>query len=120
MKTIVRILITAVLVMLLANVLPGVEVVDYWTAILVAVVLGLLNMFIKPLIILLTLPFTILTLGLFLLVINALMIQFSGYLVGGFKVESFWYALFFSIILSISQSIVFNLTRGKNETINRY
>lgn len=120
MKTIIRILITAILVMLLANILPGVEVVDYWTSIMVAIVLGLLNMFIKPLIILLTLPVTILTLGLFLLVINALMIQFSGYLVGGFMVDSFWHALFFSIILSISQSIVFNLTREKNETYHRY
>ncbi|MFN3639723.1 MAG: phage holin family protein [Flavobacterium sp.] len=120
MKTIVRILITAILVMLLANILPGIYVVDYWTAILVAVVLGLLNMFVKPLIIILTIPVTILTLGLFLFVINALMIQFSGYLVGGFKVESFWYALFFSIILSISQSIVFNLTQEKRGHFNRY
>ena len=120
MKTLIKILVTAILVMLLASIMPGVAVVDYWAAILVAIVLGLLNIFIKPLLIILTLPVTLLTLGLFLLVINALMIQFSAYLVGGFEVTSFWYAFFFSIVLSISQSIVFGLTIDKSENFNRY
>jgi putative membrane protein len=114
MNLLIRIIVTAALVMLLAHLLPGVVVVDFLSAILVAIVLGLLNIFIKPVLVILTLPITILTLGLFLLVINALIIQFSGYIVGGFKVDSFWYAMLFSIVLSIAQSVVYKLTGGEN------
>ncbi len=113
MNLIIRIIVTAVLVLLLAHILPGVAVENFMSAVLVAIVLGLLNIFIKPILVILTLPITILTLGLFLLVINALIIQFSGYIVGGFSVSSFWYAMLFSIVLSVAQSIVFNLTGGE-------
>ena len=71
MNTLVKILLTAAAVLLLANLLPGVHVVGYWGAIIVAVVLALLKLFVKPLLILFTLPLTIMTLGLFLFVINA-------------------------------------------------
>lgn len=120
MTLLIRIFVTAVLVMLLANWLPGVAVLDFFNAVLVAIVLGLLNVFVKPILILFTLPVTIFTFGLFLLVINALMIQFSGYIVGGFKVESFWYALLFSIVLSISQSIVYNITDSSSKETSRF
>ena len=112
MNLIIRILVTALLVVLLANILPGVSVANYTSAILVAIVLGLLNIFIKPILVILTLPITIVTFGLFLLVINALIIQFAGSIVGGFGVASFWYAMLFSVVLSIAQSIVFSLTGG--------
>ena len=112
MNLIIRILVTALLVVLLANFLPGVAVATYTSAILVAIVLGLLNIFVKPILVILTLPITIVTFGLFLLVINALIIQFAGSIVGGFSVASFWYALLFSVVLSIAQSIVFSLTGG--------
>lgn len=109
MKLIIRLLVTAIVVFLLANWLPGVAVETYWTAIIVAVVLGLLNLIVKPILVLFTLPVTILTFGLFLLVINALMILLCGYLIGGFDVAGFWYALLFSVLLSIVQSILFSV-----------
>lgn len=106
MNLIIRILITAILVVFIANFLPGVHVASFTTALVVAIVLGLLNIFIKPILVILTFPVTILTLGLFLFVINALIILLCTNIVGGFSVDSFWTALFFSIILSILQSIM--------------
>jgi putative membrane protein len=109
MKLLIRILITSGLVLLIANFMPGVHVDGFVTALLVAVVLGLLNIFIKPIFVLLTLPLTIFTLGLFLLVINAIIILLCTNIVGGFRVDSFWIALFFSVVLSILQSIMFKI-----------
>ena len=109
MNLIIRIFVTAGLVFGIAYFLPGVHVAGPYTAMLVAVVLGLLNIFIKPIMVLLTLPFTIVTLGLFLLVVNALIILLCTKIVGGFTVDSFWVAMIFSIILSLSQSIVFSI-----------
>ena len=94
--------------------MKGVQVLEVWDAIIVAIVLGLLNLFVKPVIILFTLPVTIVTLGLFLLVINALIILLCDKLVDGFTVNSFWTALFFSIILSLSQSIMYKFI-GENK-----
>lgn len=109
MKILLRILITAGLVMVLSYVMRGVIVDNFITALIVAIVLGLLNVFIKPIIVIFTLPVTVFTLGLFLLVINALMILLCTEIVGGFTVDSFWTALLFSIILSLSQSVLFRL-----------
>jgi len=109
MKLLLRLLVTAALVLLLSNILTGVHVASFGTAVIVAVVLGLLNVFIKPILVLLTLPVTFVTLGLFLLVINALMIIFCTYIVGGFKVDSFLTALIFSVILSILQSLTYKI-----------
>jgi putative membrane protein len=106
MNLLIKIFITSGLVFLIAHFMPGVHVASFTTALIVAVVLGLLNIFIKPILVILTLPVTILTLGLFLLVINALIILLCTTIVGGFSVESFWTALFFSIVLSILQSIM--------------
>ena len=109
-----RILITAGLVLLIAHFMPGVHVVSFATALIVAIVLGLLNIFIKPVMVLLTLPLTFLTLGLFLLVINALIILLCTKIVGGFSVDSFLTALLFSILLSLLQSITYSLF-GRNK-----
>jgi putative membrane protein len=109
MKLLIRILITSGLVLLIAHFMSGVHVANFTTALIVAVVLGLLNVFIKPILIILTLPVTILTLGLFLFVINAIIIMLCTNIVGGFKVDTFLTALLFSIILSILQSIVFKI-----------
>jgi putative membrane protein len=106
MGFIIRLLITTGLVVLLANILPGIHVDGYTTALWVAVALGILNMFLKPILVIFTLPATILTLGLFLLVINALIIQSAAYFVNGFVVDGFWYAMLFSIVLTFCQSIV--------------
>ncbi|MEG1024497.1 phage holin family protein [Flavobacterium plurextorum] len=109
MKLLLRLLVTAALVLLIANFLTGVHVASFTTAIIVAVVLGLLNLFIKPILVILTLPVTVITLGLFLLVINAIIILLCTNIVGGFAVDSFWTALWFSVILSILQSITYKI-----------
>jgi putative membrane protein len=114
MKLLLRILITSILVMIIAHFMNGVTLEDgIKTSFIVAIVLGLLNFFVKPILTLFTLPITVLTLGLFLLVINALIIMMCSYFVSGFHVNSFWTALFFSIILSLSQSLVYKLTDDK-------
>jgi len=105
-KWFLKILVCAVNVFILAYILPGIEIKDMFTALLVAVILSFLDAIIKPLLILLTLPATILTLGLFLFVINACIILIDDHFVGGFKVESFWHALLFSVLLSFFNSFV--------------
>lgn len=111
MKILLRILLSALAVVLLAKILPGVSVDSYWTAILVAVVLSLLNFIVKPILIILTLPVTILTLGLFLLIVNAIIIMLAGSLVSGFSVDGLWWALLFSLLLSLLQSVLYSLLK---------
>ncbi len=82
---------------------------SFWTAILVALVLALLNFTIKPILVLFTLPATIFTFGLFLLVINAFVIMIADWLIGGFDVRNFWWALLFSLMLSLINSIMMRL-----------
>ena len=101
-----KVLVCSVNVFVLAYILPGIAIVDFFTAIIVAVVLSLLDAIVKPLLIILTLPATILTLGLFLFVINAAIILLDAYFVHGFKVDSFWYALLLSAVLSFFNSLV--------------
>src|SRR5258708_35250265 len=86
--------------------LKGVKVDSVTTAVVVAIVLGLINTFIKPILVLLTIPITILTLGLFLLVINALMILLTAHLVPGFRVENIWWAMGFSVIIAVVSSFL--------------
>lgn len=112
MGFILRLLVTGIVVVLLSNFLPGVHVDSYLTAILVAVVLVLLNILVKPVLILFTLPITILTLGLFLLVINAIIILLVDAFITGFEVSGFWIALLFSLLLSLVQSVLFSLVEG--------
>jgi len=85
---------------------PHVEVDGFVKALVVAAVLGLLNVFVRPIMIVLTLPITIVTLGLFLLVINALLLMFTGWLIDGFHVENFWWALLASLIISLVNAVV--------------
>lgn len=115
MNLIIRILLTAVAVILLAKLLPGVEVAGFTGAIIVAIVLALLNAILKPILIILTLPITILTLGLFLLVINAGIIMLAGQFLDGFAVSGFWTALLFSLLLSLLQSILFSILKEDNK-----
>jgi putative membrane protein len=84
-----------------ANIVPGIEVVDIKTALIFSIVLGILNTLVKPLLVILTLPVNILTLGLFSLVINAFMIMLAASIVNGFHVQNFLSALLFSIVLSV-------------------
>jgi len=114
MKTILRILLTALAVLILSHFLTGVEVENVASAVVLAIVLGLLRVTVKPILILLTLPVTILTLGLFLFVINALIILLASSLVSGFYVSGFWIALLFSLLLSFFQSILYSFLKKEN------
>ncbi|MDN3690565.1 phage holin family protein [Cyclobacterium jeungdonense] len=86
--------------------LPGIVVDDWITGVIIAALLALLNLTIKPILIFLTIPITILTLGLFLLVINALLVMLAAALIQGFTVDNFWWALLFSLVLSLVNSIL--------------
>jgi len=108
MNLILKIVLTAVAVLVIAHFLPGVSVVNFTSSVIVAVVLALLRVTIKPILIILTLPVTIVTLGLFLLVINALIILLADNLIDGFQVTGFWIALLFSLILSVFESILYS------------
>ncbi len=111
MKWFIKLLLSAIAVIILAKILPGVSLVGYGYAILVALVIGILNNFVKPVLVFLTLPATIVTLGLFLLVINAIIILLADYFLGGFSVANFWWALLFSLLLSMLQSILHSLIK---------
>lgn len=115
MNWIIRFLLNGLAVVLTAYLLPGVDVTDYWTALIVALVLAIANVIVKPVLIILTIPITIVTLGLFLLVINALIILLADYLVDGFYVDGFWWALLFSLILSLFNSLFDDLTKEKRK-----
>jgi putative membrane protein len=101
-----KILVCSVNAFVLAYILPRVEIKDVWSAVLVAIILSVLDFFIKPLLILFTLPATIFTLGLFLFVINACIIMIDDHFVHGFSVDSFWHALLFSALLSFFNALV--------------
>ena len=109
MNWIIRLLLNGLAVVLSAYLLPGVDVDGYGTALLVALILAVVNVIVKPILVVLTIPITILTLGLFLLVINAALILFVENLVSGFTVDGFWWALLFSLILSIFNSLFSDL-----------
>jgi putative membrane protein len=106
MKFILNILVSAVAVLFTAWLLPGVQVTDFVSALLVAVVLAFLNTVVKPILTILTIPITFFTLGFFLLVINAGMIILASKLIPEFHVSGFWWALLFSLILSVVTSIL--------------
>ncbi|KAB7529287.1 phage holin family protein [Flagellimonas olearia] len=111
MKLILRLLLNALAVVILSYVLPGVGVDSMMTAIIVAIVLSVLNFLVKPILVILTLPITIVTLGLFLLIINAIIILIAANLIDGFQVTSIWWALIFSLLLSFLQSILHSVLK---------
>lgn len=106
MKTIIKLLITALVAYFLPRILSGVHVADFTSAIIFAIVLGLLNLIVKPILQLFSLPITIITLGLFSLVINALITLLAAHFTDGIHVDGFWWAFIFSIALSIITSIL--------------
>ena len=97
MNIVLRIIISAIVAFALSYILSGVHIQSFVTALILAIVLGLLNLFVKPILIILTLPITIFTFGLFLFVINALIILLAAKFVNGFRVDGFWWALLFSL-----------------------
>lgn len=113
MNLLIRTLLSAIAVVVLANVLSGVYVDSYVTAIIVAVVLSCLNLFVKPILVVLTLPVTILSFGIFLLFINAFIILLANSLVPGFSIDGVWTAILFSILLAVLQSLLFSLFKAE-------
>jgi putative membrane protein len=107
-----KLVLSAIAVIILAKLLPGVSLDDtFTTPLIVALVLAILNVFIKPILIILTLPITILTLGLFLLIVNALIILLADKLIDGFGVSSIWTAVLFSLLLSFLQSVLYSVLK---------
>lgn len=114
-----RTIISSVAVVIAAYILPGVEVDNFWTAIVVAIVLSIFNVIVKPLLIILTLPATIITFGLFLFAINALILLLADYAVDGFEIDSFWWAILLSFLLSVLNSLMGNKgTSKKKQALN--
>ena len=106
MKIILRLLLNALAVFITAKLLNGVVIDSFLTALIVSVVLGLVNTFVKPILAIITLPINLLTLGLFTFVLNALMVLLVSNLVPGFHVDGFLWALGFSVVLSIISSVL--------------
>jgi putative membrane protein len=106
-KIIIRLLVSAAIAFILAQILPGVHVDHYGTAIWFAVVLGLLNIFLKPLLIIFTLPLTLITFGLFLFIINTITVLLASDWVKGFEIDSFGWGLLFSLLLTLITSLLF-------------
>lgn len=113
MNFIIRLLVTAAAAYGLSMILSGVHMADFKTAIIFAIVLAVLNFIVKPLLVLLTLPITILTLGIFLFIINALIIMLADRFIDGIKVDGFFWALIFSLILSLVTSVINSLLEKK-------
>ena len=113
MRFVINLLVSAAVIFGLAYFLPGVTVDSFMTSLWVVVALVLLNLIVKPILQILSFPITVLTLGLFLFVINALIIMLCDYFVDGFEVENFWYALLFSLVLSLVQSIFGGIGQNK-------
>ena len=121
MNLFTRLLLSSIAVIVAAYLLPGIALTGgsldaFITAFIVAVIISLLNVTIKPLLIIFTIPITVVTLGLFLLVINAIVIMLAGAIVPGFIVDNFWWALIFSLLLSIINSLLTDLSgNGKDQ-----
>lgn len=104
----VKILLGGISVLIAEFLLPGVHIDDFMTGFILAAVIILINLTLKPILILLTLPLTLITFGLFLLVINALMILLADHFIDGFSVDGFWWAILFAIVLSVINSLFGN------------
>jgi putative membrane protein len=112
MGILLRLFFTWLAILLASYLLKGIHVTDYISALVAAAVLAVLNSFVKPILVFLTIPITIVTLGLFLLVINAAIVYLVAYFVPGFKVDSFWWAIGFSLLVSFVVSVLSGMGRA--------
>jgi putative membrane protein len=115
MNLLLRFLLNGLAVLATAYLLPNVTVTDYQTALLTALALSIANVIIKPLLIIFTIPITVMTLGLFLLVINAIIILLVEHFIPGFSVNGFWWALAFSLIMSVFNSMIDDILKEKKK-----
>lgn len=107
MELIIKLLVNAVAVFAFGYMLKGVEVKSFGTALWVAVLLALVNAFIRPIVLFLTIPLTIITFGLFILVVNTLMVMLVDWIVDGLEIKNFWWALLFSVLMSLVNVLFF-------------
>lgn len=112
MKTIIHFIISALAILITAYLLPGVHVTGIFAALVLAVVLGIINTFLRPLLILLTLPLTVFTLGLSILFINGFLVVLATHIVPGFTVASYWSAFLFAIVLAFVNAVL-NMFEGE-------
>lgn len=117
MKTILRWLILTLAIAVTAYILPGVSVDNVAAALVAAVVLALINTFLRPVLLLLTLPLSIITLGLFAIVLNTLLIMLADAMVPGFAISGFWWALLFSIIVALVNALFKDIADGKKDNL---
>lgn len=116
MNFLIKIVVIAAISFVLANVLGGIHVDTFWTALVFAMVLAILNVFARPVLIILTLPATLITLGLFLFVINAIIVLLASKMVHGFSIDNFWWALLFSLLLSFIMSFIDKQQKREKDT----
>lgn len=119
MNFILRLLVSALVVFFCSIVFPGIEVDGYGSAVLVALVVGFLNAVLKPILIFLTLPATLVTFGAFLLVINAFILQVADWLMDSFDLANFWWAILLGIILSIFNALIGRDDGGRRKRVKR-
>lgn len=112
MPFLAKLITTSLAVIIVSWFLPGVEIENALTAIILSIVLAILNIFVKPILIFLTLPITLITLGLFLIVVNALIILLAAEIVPGFSIDGFWWAVLFSLILSFVTAVLETLQQS--------
>jgi putative membrane protein len=106
MKLLTKIALSALITFILSKILTGVRIDSIFTAIIFAIALSILDAFVKPIIVFLTLPATLITLGLFLFVINAIVVLLADRFVDGIKIDGFWWAMIFSITLSVFDTAI--------------
>ena len=117
MKLFLHWLVAALAILISSYVLPGVSVDGFVTALIVAVILGIINVFLRPLFVLLTLPITVLTLGLFVFVINGLLVMLAANIVPGFEVDSLLSGILFAIVLALVSAVLDMFENKKSSTI---
>lgn len=117
MSIIIRWVINALALMLVAYILPNIELEGFYIALVTALIMGLINAFIRPFLLLITLPINIITLGLFTFVLNALLFWFVASFIEGFYVSGFWAAFFGALIFSIISSLATQLVIGRREKL---
>ncbi len=108
-------LVSTIAILVTAYILPGIEVAGFGAAFVTALVLGLVNAILRPVLFILTLPINIVSLGLFTLVINAFLILLTDKIVPGFSVSSFWWAVLFSIVLFLVNGTLHGLAKGESK-----
>ncbi len=115
MQILLKIFFTWIAVMIAAKLLPGIHINDTFTALLVTIVWSLLDAIVKPLLIILTIPITIFTIGIFLIFINAIIVLIDAHFVHGFSVDNIWWALFFSFTVSVIVSLLHRFDKSINK-----